>query len=371
MSSTPTPIPTPTPGVPASIPIVTDADAEIADLRAELDRKTAENERMKAEFYHHLDVKVKERMEEARELILKANPSKKKKVEVAKPESFDGSESKLEGFLQQLRLLFWAEPDVYADEDSRITSALSYMKQGSAQAWARRFMEHFHKNSGSYSMSWSSFETQLKESFGAADPTVNAVDKIRNLQQGSMTADEYIVAFEEHEANTKWDDKALKDQFEQGLKPGLVASIYRLQEMPKDLAGWKTWARRLDRQWRQYEEKQRLNKQAKASTTKEPTKDETKKTTAKQTVLHQSEGVPTRRDATGLIFGGRGQPMDLDEARRKGLCFRCGRQGHIGRDCPDKKRADVRRMFSALDEDQIDELKKMVVSEEDFPSGPQ
>ena len=100
-------------------------------------------------------------------------------------------------------------------------------------------------------------------------------------------------------------------------------------------------------------------------------KDEKKKTTAKQTVLHQSEGVPTRRDATGLIFEGRGRLMDLDEARRKGLCFCCRCQGHIGQDCPDKKRADVRRMFSALDEDQIDELKKMVVFEEDLPSEPQ
>ena len=85
-------------------------------------------------------------------------------------------------------------------------------------------------------MSWSAFETQLKESFDAADPTVHAVDKIRNLQQGSMTADEYIVIFEEYEACTKWDNKALKDQFEQGLKPGLVASIYRLQKMPTNLA---------------------------------------------------------------------------------------------------------------------------------------
>ena len=359
---------TPTPSDSTTIPILTDADIEIANLRAELDRKTAENETMRAEFYLHLETKVKERMEEARKLLLEANPSRKKKVEVAKPESFDGSESKLEGFLQQLRLLFWAEPDVYANDNSRITSALSYMKQGSAQAWARRFMEHSDNSNGNYGMSWSAFETQLKESFGAADPTVNAVDKIRNLQQGSMTADEYIVAFEEYEARTKWDDKALKDQFEQGLKPGLVASIYRLQEMPTDLAGWKTWARRLDRQWRQYEEKQRLNKQAKASTTKEH---ETKKTTMKQTASHQSEGIPVRRDATGLIFGGRGQPMDLDEARRKGLCFRCGRQGHIGRNCPDKKTTDVRRMFSTLDEDQIDELKKIVLSEEDFPSGPQ
>ena len=27
-----------------------------------------------------------------------------------------------------------------------------------------------------------------------------------------------------------------------------------------------------------------------------------------------------------------------DEAMKKGLCFRCGKQGHLSRDCPTKKR---------------------------------
>ena len=27
-----------------------------------------------------------------------------------------------------------------------------------------------------------------------------------------------------------------------------------------------------------------------------------------------------------------------DEAMRKGLCFGCGKHGHLSRDCPDKKK---------------------------------
>ncbi|EKM49339.1 uncharacterized protein PHACADRAFT_201755 [Phanerochaete carnosa HHB-10118-sp] len=122
---------------------------------------------------------------------------KKKKVDAARPDTFDGSESKLDAFLHQLCLVFWADTNVYQDEDDHITYALFYMKAGQAQAWARRFMMQ-HGMDGTYMyISWQDFEEMLKILFGAADPTVNSVDK---LQQRSMSADEYIVAFEEYKS---------------------------------------------------------------------------------------------------------------------------------------------------------------------------
>ena len=143
-----------------------------------------------------------------------------------------------------------------------------------------------------------------------------------------------------------------------GLKPGLIASIYRLQDMPEDLKGWKSWARKLDRQWRQYEEKQRLSKATKPATSGgNSSKDEPKKTHSKEPTFLETN-VATRRDATGVTFEGHGQPMDLNEARRKGLCFNCGKQGHIGRNCPAKMKVNVRQMVAEFDKDQIDELKK-------------
>lgn len=356
-----TPTPTPTPPPNPNSPMHFDEAEEIARCHARIAELEQDKSRMQSAYHAELQ------RERERILLQAALTPKKKKIDVAKPDSFDGSESKLESFLHQLSLVFWADAEAYDNVDVRITYALSYMKAGRAQTWARRFIEK-HGHSSSYFLSWEDFTTILKESFGAADPTVVAVDKIRKLQQGSMTADEYIVAFEEHEARTGWDDKALKDQFELGLKSGLTASIYHLPDMPEDLAGWKTWARKLDRQWRQYEEKQRLHKMVHMpmkTETKMDSKPEFKKTDTTGNPSRNSLDVVTRRDSTGLTFGGRGQPMDLDEARQKGLCFSCGQRGHLSRLCPNRNRAEIRRMVSSLDEDQVDELRKVLNMEEE------
>ncbi|GJF00542.1 hypothetical protein PsYK624_168350 [Phanerochaete sordida] len=309
--------------------------------------------------------------------MLEAASLKKQKVDVAKPNIFDGQESKLDAFLHQLQLVFWADASAYANENSRITYALSYMKQGRALAWAQRFMEvHLRPVSPPlYDITYNVFEEMLKISFGAADPTLNAVDKLRKLQQGSMSADEYIVAFEEHEPHTQWDDKALKDQFELGLSPGLAASIYRLEKMPETLSGWKTWAHRLDRQWRQYEEKQKLHKAAKLaqpqpqSQTKVNFKEKFKWPDTTGNASRTEPDVSTRRDGTGVTFGGRGQPMDLNEARRKRLCFSCGEAGHQARFCPHKPRQDVRKVVLSLEDkvDKIQEVLDRIMDDEDKP----
>ena len=68
-----------------------------------------------------------------------------------------------------------------------------------------------------------------------------------------------------------------------------------------------------------------------------------------------------RRDATGVTFGGTGQPMEVSEARQKGLCFKCGMKGHIAKFCPNCNKVEVRQMIVGMTPEMrklwMDELK--------------
>jgi len=44
--------------------------------------------------------------------------------------------------------------------------------------------------------------------------------------------------------------------------------------------------------------------------------------------------------------------VELDVARAKGLCFRCGKPGHMSRNCPDKGKFQVRSLVSELTDDE-------------------
>ena len=47
--------------------------------------------------------------------------------------------------------------------------------------------------------------------------------------------------------------------------------------------------------------------------------------------------VPPTRTGTGVTYGGQGMKMDIDKVKAEGRCFKCGKPGHISRNCPNQK----------------------------------
>lgn len=268
--------------------------------------------------------------------ILKVNP----------PDVFDGSISKTDSFLKQCQLFFIGRR-IQNDVD-KIVLALSFMKGGTAAAWADRFMTLMESGDADEYGTWDTFKAHLLQSFGDPDPAGSARFKLSQLKQGSLSAEEYVSKFNELKDRTLYNDAALKEMFQEGLNSKLVDKIYDLPEMPTNLKEWQTWATKFDRQWRQ---RNSQKKQAGFSTLFK-----TKPAASTSTPEPKNSPSPAKAEYQGT-------PMDIDSGRRSmgpRVCWKCRKPGHFAQDC--KSTFNV----NSLDFDGLKEYMKKELQEEGF-----
>jgi hypothetical protein len=155
---------------------------------------------------------------------------------------------------------------------------------------------------------------------------------------GSNTADEYIQQFETLADELELDEVALIHIFEHGLHCSVTEKIYGLEVMPKTLKSWKEYASRFDNQFCQFHAltKDFPNSCYSPQMVTNPTSN-----TMAPACTNVAAATPTTTQThfpptVGPV------PMDIDwaharcqeEFMKKGLCFRCGQNGHVAKDCP-------------------------------------
>jgi len=272
-----------------------------------------------------------------------------KGIKIATPDVFDGTQSKTEGFLSQLSLYFTGKRGEFSNDQDKIIFALSYMKGGTAGPWAAEVVRQFHDSADKpLYKDWESFMTDLKAVFGDPDPAGTARFKMDQLKQGTHSAEEYVASFKELISKTKYNDAAHVEKFERGLNSTLVDKIYNLPEMHSTLAGWMTWATKLDRQWRQREAKKKASN---SSPNPRPLK-----SIPPQVKPHQ---IPKEPDVV---------PMEIDSGRKRYgpvICYKCRKTGHIARNC--QSSVDISTMdYEAIKALVMQDLKKENSEKEGF-----
>lgn len=260
-----------------------------------------------------------------------------------KPEDFTGTD--VEGFLIQCTLYILGNPRKFPDDNAKILLALSCCKKDAAE-WAKNFAEEaIQRPRVTEEITFGTFEnfkTLIKGAFGDPNKQQTAQLELSLFRQkDDMTAVEFFSKFDilvRKAGYSQGHDEYLIQLLEHNLQIKLVEKVTML-EIPENYKAFKERARRLDAAWRR---QQTVFKDRRRGTM--PVQNRSPQAAQPQT---QQTTVQTTRDSTGVTFGGQGQMMDLDKARRLGVCMWCGKTGHIARFCPNRGPRRVRQVDGA------------------------
>ena len=257
------------------------------------------------------------------------------KVKVAEPDVFDGSPYKFRDWLRQLTIFIRARE--IKDDEKKILIALSYMKSGTATAWANRW---FDKNGTKASLgSWADFQTELEAAFQDKDAKRKARERLETYKQRDARIDDFISRFDSLTADAgidSSDDEQIR-LLELNVKSEIINAVYGSGSVPATFPDYRkqvlSIGRLLERRQEQIRHRGLLTI---------PTSTHTNKPTPPAPPMD-------KRTPTGVIYGGRGKPMEVDAMRRENRCFGCGALGHFRRECPTHNDKKINVRAAALD----------------------
>ena len=132
---------------------------------------------------------------------------------VSLPDKFDGTRSRLRGFVNQIRLIIRLQPQCYHDDFRRV-GLVGTLLSGPAQAWFAPLVE----TSSPLLEDFPAFLAEFESTFGETDRRRSALTKLYSLQQGSRATFLYALKFRQLARDVNWDGQALCDHFRRGLR---------------------------------------------------------------------------------------------------------------------------------------------------------
>ena len=186
-----------------------------------------------------------------------------------KPDTFDGSSpEKLRTFLFQLRLCFRASPNDFPDDQTKVLTALSYLR-GPPLDWfeARLPINDDDEEAPEYMSSWTAFSRELVAHFGRADDQSHYERQLHQLRMESNgRVTDYIMTFDQYASRLKWGDEALRSRFYEGLNNRLKDRLADLPDgRPTTLASMKSRVRAIDQRYWERAEERKASKETSTS----------------------------------------------------------------------------------------------------------
>ena len=255
----------------------------------------------------------------------------------ATPKAFSGDRKDSERFLEEFDIFREVnrENKTIKEPYSRVLIALSYLKGDKIKNWRhmqlaaiRKYVAEGGDPNDEYI--WRRFEKDFRSAYTNTTEKQDAYVKMKDLRMTGGDLDQYISDHENLAFLAEWpeEDHGAIESFIEGLSPGLRLAILKRDDVPETYEEWKRAAKKEHAKW----------------------------ALIKSSGLLRGGKTTGRQDRWKAALTGKGgsqaktkdpDAMDVDnvrlnkltdEERRKlmteGRCFRCRKQGHLSKQCP-------------------------------------
>lgn len=258
-----------------------------------------------------------------------ATPTYTNNPKVAKPDKFDGTRSKLDGFLVQVQLNFLMNPRSFENDQQKIAFVASYFT-GQALQWVTPLI----KKNDQVMATYDTFYEALKKRFSDPDEVRKAEHKLENLKQGTRSAAAYAAEFQLEASKTLWDDASKKSRFREGLRDDVLDLLLTIPASKlESFEGFVNEAISCDDRLfeRRQDKARRLRDTRPSAPAQAPT---SAKTSSAVSNSSYTGPAPMEIGTTRQVV------TEAEKQRRRdnNLCIYCGAEGHILRNCPVRPR---------------------------------
>src|SRR5271155_1383078 len=184
-----------------------------------------------------------------------SNSSETKELRINPPTRFSGNRDDLDNFIQDCTLYLTLNRAVYETDEKQIIFMLSYMTEGTARAWKEAFVRDVINSPTNDFGSLKQFTVDLKKAFEASDSEGDARAKLRQLNQGKDSVDDYVAQFRILAGKARMtDNAALTEYFMEGINTGILQKIFAQEKLPATITEWYERTSRCDSHYRRVEE---------------------------------------------------------------------------------------------------------------------
>lgn len=281
-------------------------------------------------------------------------------IKIRQPEDFDGDISKVEKFLQDVQLYLSINSQIYSTDTMKQIFLLSFCTKGTARAFAEDWYTLNKHTTGTFQ----NLVDAIKKAFYSSDIEGEALQDLKRIKQ-TGTANDYVSRFRILASKAKiTDERTLKDLFLHGLSDGLRNRLFALTTMPADMDAWYAQAVAQDNQWRQYQTYTRDTPVRRPFPRREfPARTDSTLIKKSTTALIRNLPVDDLTDELfDEVFAARLSTSERERYFKNKLCFRCGKPGHVSRNCKAPretlvtKSATTRTIRAIYDEQEPDDL---------------